>query len=314
MLDYSDGIALDRCGNVRECNVRIRSVFRLMRVQHYIKNLLLFLPLVFSGLFFEKERLLAVVGGFISFCLLSSAVYIMNDIRDMDSDRVHVSKCRRPLAAGDISLRQAVILLVILLVLSFLANIIVFSPLTTALMVLYLLLNLAYSFGLKHVALVDVTIIATGYLLRVVYGALITDIKISNWLYLTVISVSFFFAFGKRRNELIRINSSQIRTGAEPRKVLKFYTVQFLDKNMYMCLAMTNIFYALWSMEFGTLASNDNNYLIFTVPLFLLITMKYSLIIEGESDGDPIEVLLHDKLLLILCLIYILLMFVILYL
>ena len=154
----------------------------------------------------------------------------------------------------------------------------------------------------------DVTILVAGFLIRILYGALVTEITISNWLYLTVIAVAFYFALGKRRNELKHLGDG------ETRQVLKAYPINFLDKNMGMCLTLANVFYALWSMDEKTMSFYNNEYLIFTVPIVLLITMKYSLDIEGESDGDPVEVLLHDKVLLALCVIYLAIMFMILYL
>lgn len=145
-------------------------------------------------------------------------------------------------------------------------------------------------------------------MIRILYGAFVTEITISNWLYLTVIALSFYFALGKRRNELKHISAG------ETRQVLKAYPINFLDKNMGMCLTLANVFYALWSMDEKTKSFYNNDYLIFTVPIVLLITMKYSLDIEGESDGDPVEVLLHDKVLLALCVLYLAVMFMILYL
>jgi 4-hydroxybenzoate polyprenyltransferase len=167
---------------------------------------------------------------------------------------------------------------------------------------------LAYSFGLKNIPIIDITILVAGFLLRILYGALVTQITISNWLYLTVIALSFYFSLGKRRNELRNISDG------ETRQVLKAYPINFLDKNMGMCLTLANVVYALWSMDEKTKALYNNDYLIFTVPIVLLITMKYSLVVEGESDGDPVEVLLHDKVLLSLCVLYLAVMFLILYL
>lgn len=146
------------------------------------------------------------------------------------------------------------------------------------------------------------------------YGAVVTQIEVSNWLYLTVMAAAFYFALGKRRNELNKIN------GGKTRKVLKAYPVSFLDKNMYMCLALMNVFYSLWSMEKSTMIEGGNKYLIFTVPVVLVITLKYSMDIEAvcdgcqNSDGDPVEVLLHDAMLLGLCGVYIGIMFAALYL
>ena len=280
---------------------------KMMRVHHYIKNFLVLTALVCSGQLFNTEKLGSGIIAFLSFCMLSSVVYIINDIRDREKDRKHPVKCRRPIAAGKVSVKAAVVVAVVLSVIAFVCNSITFRVSSTLLLVLYLVLNLAYSFGLKNIPLVDITILVAGFLIRILYGAIVTEITISNWLYLTVISLSFYFALGKRRNEL------KYTDVGETRPVLKSYPVNFLDKNMGMCLTLANVFYALWSMDEKTRLFYNNDYLIFTVPLVLLITMKYSLVIEGESDGDPVEVLLHDKVLLALCVLYLAVMLVILY-
>ncbi|MBP3609831.1 MAG: decaprenyl-phosphate phosphoribosyltransferase [Lachnospiraceae bacterium] len=281
---------------------------KLMRVHHYIKNFLVFTALACSGQLFHPEKLGSGLTAFIAFCMLSSVVYIINDIRDREKDRKHPAKCRRPIAAGRVSVKAAAGLAAVLSVIAVVCNSMVFQVSSTLLLVLYLVLNLAYSFGLKNIPLVDITILVAGFLIRVLYGAIVTEITISNWLYLTVISLAFYFALGKRRNEL------KYTSAGETRQVLKSYPLNFLDKNMGMCLTLANVFYALWSMDEKTRVFYNNNYLIFTVPLVLLITMKYSLVIEGESDGDPVEVLLHDKVLLVLCVVYFAVMFLILYL
>lgn len=280
----------------------------LMRVHHYIKNFLVFAALICSGQLFQFDKLISGLTGFLAFCMVSSVVYIINDIRDKDKDRKHPTKCKRPIAAGTVSVKGACILAAVLLAIAIVCNCVTFHIVSTSLLALYLVLNLAYSFGLKNIPIVDITILVSGFLIRILYGAVITQITISNWLYLTVIAISFYFALGKRRNELKHISSG------ETRQVLKAYPVSFLDKSMSMCLTLANTFYALWSMDEKTIAFYDNNYLVFTVPIVLLITMKYSMAVEGESDGDPVEVLLHDKILLTLCVVYVSVMFMILYL
>lgn len=285
----------------------MKPYLKLMRPHHYIKNFLVFAALACSGQFFQHAKLTAGILGFVAFCLVSSIVYIINDIRDVEKDRLHPTKCKRPIAAGTVSVRNAWILAALLAIIAGICNLLVFRAASTALLLLYLVLNLAYSFGLKNVPLVDVTILVSGFLIRVLYGAVITDIVISNWLYLTVISLAFYFSLGKRRNELKQLGSG------ETRKVLKYYPVNFLDKGMSMCLTLAIVFYALWSMDANTVASYGPN-LVFTVPVVMLIVLKYSMNIEGDSDGDPVEVLVHDKILLALVAIYLLAMLAILYL
>ena len=259
----------------------MKHYIKLMRVHHYIKNFLVFAALACSGQFFQPDKLFSGMLGFAAFCMVSSVVYIINDIRDVEKDRAHPTKCKRPIAAGTVSVRNACILAAALVIGAAVCNFFVFRWESTALLALYLI--------------------------RILYGALATDIVISNWLYLTVIAISFYFALGKRRNELKQLG------GGQTRKVLEKYPVAFLDKSMSMCLTLANAFYALWSMDANTISLYGSNTLIFTVPIVLLITMKYSLNVEGESDGDPVEVLLHDKVLLGLCVVYLATMFTILY-
>ena len=286
----------------------MKKYIKLMRVHHYIKNFLVFAALVCSGQLFDGEKLLAGALGFGAFCMISSVIYVINDIRDVEKDRLHPTKCKRPIASGAVSVKQGWILAVGLFVLSMAMNALEFHPVSTALLLLYFVLNLAYSFGLKNVPMVDVTILVSGFLIRILYGAFITGITISNWLYLTVIALAFYFSLGKRRNELKHMKDGQTR------KVLQYYPIAFLDKSMYMCLTLAIAFYSLWSMAERTIALYNNEYLVFTVPIVMLIVMKYSLAVEGESDGDPVEVLVHDKVLLGLVGVYLLAMFCILYL
>ena len=147
----------------------------------------------------------------------------------------------------------------------------------------------------------------SGFLIRVLYGSAVTAIEVSNWLYLTVISMSFYLGLGKRRNEL----DTQ---GSKSRKVLKFYNHDFLDKNMYMCLGLTIVFYSLWCVDSTTIERYSNSNIVWTVPLVMLICMKYSLNVEGNSDGDPVSVLLKDKILMGMVFLYVLIVLLIIYL
>lgn len=285
----------------------MKKYLKLMRVHHYIKNFLVFAALACSGEFFVLKKLGLATLGFVSFCMISSVVYIINDINDVEKDRKHPTKKNRPIASSAVPIKNAIILAIVLGVIVLVCSYFINSWKAICLLGLYFILNLGYSFGLKNIAIVDIAILASGFFIRLLYGSVVSMIDISNWLYLTVIAGAFYFALGKRRNELKKNGSGKTR------KVLKAYSEAFLDKNMYMCLGLMNMFYALWSMDADTIAHYNTEYLILTVPIVLLITMKYSMNIEGESDGDPVEVLVHDKVLIILCLLFAILMFAILY-
>lgn len=154
--------------------------------------------------------------------------------------------------------------------------------------------------GLKNIPIVDIVILASGFVIRIFYGGIITNITISKWLYLVITVGSLYMGLGKRRNEL----KKQTKT----RDVLKYYNVNFLDKNMYVCVALSIVFYSLWTLEM------PNPQISWTIPIFIILLMCYSLDVEGDSDGDPVEVILHDKILIGLLVLYALFIFILLYL
>ncbi|MDD2203511.1 MAG: UbiA prenyltransferase family protein [Bacilli bacterium] len=286
----------------------MKKYIKLMRVHHYLKNGLIFLPLLFGGEFYNVDILKNVVLGFLAFSFTASIIYIINDIFDVEKDRLHEVKKNRPIASGEVSIKNAWILTVFLAIAVVILNYLACASSVAGwlLIIFYVLINIGYSLGLKNVPLLDIAILVSGFIVRLLYGSVVADIEISNWLYLTVMSVSFYFGLGKRRNETIKQGSSS-------RKVLQFYNQNFLDKNMYMCLSLAIVFYSLWCTDPNTISLYNNNAIIWTIPLIILICMKYSLNIEGNSHGDPIDVILHDKTLLAFIFIYGILLFCIIY-
>lgn len=282
-------------------NKKVASYIKILRPQHYVKNLLIFLPIFFSQEIFSPKMIPTILG-FVSFCFTASFVYIINDLKDVEKDRLHPVKCKRPIAAGLVSHLCAKIISAFCLVLS-LAMPLLFSKdyRLWGLLVAYVIINVCYSFGLKNVPIVDIALLTSGFLIRIMYGGVVSDVKVSSWLYLTVIALAFYMGMGKRRNELRKVSSS------ETRNVIKYYSEDFLDKNMYMCLAIGLVFYSLWAVE-------KSEALLWTIPIVLIICMKYNLILETNSDGDPVPTLLANKNLIILVLLYIVIVFLVIYL
>jgi 4-hydroxybenzoate polyprenyltransferase len=282
-----------------------------MKPKHYIKNGLIFVSLFFTGSLFDLYLLGVVIAGFCSFSIMSSAVYVFNDIRDVMSDRLHEKKRLRPIAAGKIKTSTAFFIAVFLIIFAFVLHLMigVLWGYGTLYLLLYLVLNIVYSAGLKKVPLLDIALLVSGFLLRVLYGAAIIGDTVSYWVYLTVMAASFYLGLGKRRNELLCLGDGAEQT----RGVLKFYTYNFLDKNMYMSMSLGIVFYALWSVDSNTVARYGSPNLVWTVPLVLLIAMKYSLDIEKGDFGDPVEVILNDKILLSITGVYVFLMLGIIY-
>ncbi len=289
---------------------KVFNYLKLMRVKHYIKNLLIFLPIIFSGKLFFSYKFFVSFFGFISFSLLSSIVYIINDYKDIDKDKKHPVKKFRPLASGVISKNDAVIAIYILSIIVFLINIFLVLPLAhninfILLEILYLFLNVLYSFKLKDYPIIDIFILVSGFLIRLLFGGFICNIVISSWLFLTIMSLSFYMVLGKRRNELLKVSSST-------RNVLKKYSKSFLDNYMNIFLALVIVFYSLWCIDPLTV-NRLGDKAIYTVIFVIIILMKYSYDIEGDSFGDPVDVLYSDKVLFLLSILFCLVMLVLIY-
>ena len=288
----------------------VKSYLELARIKHWMKNFLIFLPLFFSSNLFQKDKVVPAILGFVIFSFVSSIVYIFNDINDVESDREHEIKKNRPLPSGRIKISSAYRFLFVLLFFVIIFSVLIFKIVNNIFVFLvpliYLILNVLYSKWLKKRPIVDVVILVSGFLLRVIYGGLITSIDVSKWLYLMIIFVSFYLGFGKRRNEIIK-------NGTKSRDVLKFYSKEFLDKNMYVCLSLAIVSYSLWCVDPLIVSRCSGDYLFWTIPYIMIIFQLYSLNIEKNSHGDPIEVLFSDKILLLLVFLYVVLMMLLLY-
>ena len=289
----------------------IKNYLKLIRVKHWLKNFIIFLPLFFSINLFEKNMLINSLIAFFIFSFTASVVYVINDINDIEKDRLHPIKKNRPLASGAITKRNAYVVAFLLVIINIIIMLILYNinknifvfiiPLT------YITINVLYSKILKNIPIIDVVVIVSGFILRVMYGGISVDIEVSKYLYLMIIFGAFFLGFGKRRNEIIK-------NGDKSRKVLSLYNKEFLDKNMYVSLALAVVSYTLWCVDPTTIQRIGNDYIFWTIPLLMIILELYSLDIEGNSHGDPIEVILNDKKLIVAVVIYIIVMIGILYL
>ena len=280
----------------------IPALLRLCRPKHWIKNLLIFVPLVFSRKLLNRADFSITLTGWLAFGFVASAVYVFNDLCDMKNDRLHEIKKNRPLASGAVSPRAAAVLSCSLLAIAFTINSVVRSGFqTSGLLLLYIGLNTVYSLKAKDIPLFDIAVLVSGFLIRLYYGAFLINAPVSPWLYLTVTTMAAYLGLGKRRNEL----QKRIRDCQDIDGVLKKYSTAFLDKNMHMCLTLAVAFYALWSISpVPALPEEAANHRIGTVPLVLLICMRYSLLIETKTYADPVDVLTSDKVLIFLVLSY----------
>ena len=221
----------------------MKNYLKLIRVKHWIKNVLIFIPMVCAGIV-TYDNILSCIGGFFSFSFASSFIYIINDIKDIEKDKLHPRKKNRPLPSGKVKKSTAIYIAVLMVILAITINSIINNNfLNTSLYFLigYIIINIFYSMGLKNVAIVDIVLLASGFVIRVYYGASIINVDVSSWLFLTIMSASLFLGFGKRKKELIHSKDS--------RKVLQEYNEAFLDKFQYLSLCLTIVFYSLWTIE-----------------------------------------------------------------
>lgn len=286
----------------------MKKYLKLMRIQHYIKNLIILLPLVLSGALYDIELVKVNLLGFVSFSLIASFIYVINDIFDVNQDKLHPIKCKRPIASGEIEKKNAIIFAILLFVISAGINYFICiksNYLVWILWSIYILINFLYSFGLKRIPVIDVIILAAGFLIRVLYGGAISGIEVSFWLYFTVLSLSVYMSLGKRRNELKN-------QGECVRKVLRYYNYRVTNAFMYAFFILTLSFYTLWCVATSSIGK-FSIFIYFTIPLVFLVIARYSKDIEGKVDGDPVNVVLKDKWLIIGSLTYTVSLFLILY-
>lgn len=271
-----------------------------MRIKSWLKNIFVMFPIVFSLELFEWNKLIEVIILTFAFCFVSSAIYVLNDICDVEKDRKHEVKKKRPIASGQISLPCAYILLICLTIVGM--GLAIWINLYSAIMLLaYVVINILYSKWLKTMAPIDCFCIAAGFVLRVMVGGTIVSEGVSTWMFLTVIALSLFMAFGKRRGELYSYE------GGGTRKVLESYEVKFLDGTVFMCAGLSMVFYSLWSI------SQKANF-VYTVPIVLFTVIRYLLLVfKGKSEGDPTTLIFSDKMLMISCVICAFIMLVMLY-
>mgnify|MGYP004552075139 CR=1 FL=1 len=264
---------------------------RLMRPSHMLKSALVFLPCVFSRNLFDPDFLIPAMIAFISFSSAASSIYILNDIYDAEKDRRHPQKCHRPVASGAVSVFTAKILCAVMMAAPFVLDV-MFSAshlYSCIIIAAYLILNIGYSIKWKNVAILDVAILASGFVLRTLYGGIFCGIQISPWLFLCILSIALYMGLGKRYGELRKLK------GAGTRPVLKFYTRSFLEKNMYLSAGTGIIFYSLW-----TFFSNTGPLAMSTVPFVILSFFRYNLIVDTQkSDGNPVSLILTDIPLLL---------------
>lgn len=266
------------------------ALVRSLRPSQWVKNLFVLAPLVFAGELDDRAHLVRGLAMFAAFCLASSAIYLVNDIRDREADRHHPLKRHRPIASGALPVPVAVIAAVALLAASG-ASAYHLGVAALTVLGVYALLNLLYSAGLKHVVILDVMIVALGFVLRVLAGGFAVQVGVSSWLLLCTIFLALFLAFSKRRHELMLLSEN----AAGQRRVLEDYSPAFLDQMINVVTAASVVSYALYAVAPETAARFHSEWLVYTVPLVLFGIFRYLyLIYQAPEQRNPTEAILSD--------------------
>ena len=264
---------------------------KLMRPHQYIKNLFIFLPLFFALKITDISLLLDAFIAFVVFSLAASAIYTFNDYHDIEEDRQHPKKKTRPLASGDISKSQAVMLMGILGIISF--TVIAFLSLkATGVLAVYVIMNIAYSFYLKHIAILDVVIIAIGFVLRLFIGSAVTGIPLSMWIVIMTFLLALFMALAKRRDDVL----IYLNTGKKMRKVIDGYNLQFLDTAIAIMASVVIVAYIIYTTSSDVLTRVHSEYLYLTAIFVILGIMRYLQVAFVLKDsGSPTKIVLKDR-------------------
>jgi 4-hydroxybenzoate polyprenyltransferase len=265
-------------------------IIKTFRIKQWLKNVFLFAAIVFDGQLFNIDAFSRTLAGFLIFCFLSSSVYTLNDVFDKEADKQHPVKSKRPITSGKIPLRTAVFIALLMSSLAFIAA--YFLSLSFLILCgVYLIINILYSKWLKHIPILDVMIIAAGFVLRVAAGvSLIKVDRFSPWLYVVTTLLSLFIGFGKRRAELVLLskNANQHRT------VFEGYSIPFLDQLITIVSSTTIVSYSLYTFSAPNLPENHS--MMLTIPFVLYGIFRYLYLIQiKQSGGAPEELILKDK-------------------
>lgn len=273
-------------------------LLRLMRPHQWVKNSFVLTGLLFGHAWHDPALVTKVIIAFVAFCLTSSTIYIINDIVDIEQDKHHPTKRNRPLPSGKLTIPTAAIFAVFLGATAFTLAYFA-SPTVVLILLIYAVMNIAYSLKLKHVVILDVFIIATGFMLRILAGTLGLGIPPSQWLLLCGLMVTLFLGFSKRRAEIIALSDDK----SAHRKVLEQYSAVLLDNMIVITGAGLIMSYSLYTMNPETIRIHGTANLIYTVPFVIYGVFRYIFLLHHQSSGgDPSKDLVRDPHMLIVLL------------
>jgi 4-hydroxybenzoate polyprenyltransferase len=279
--------------------MRFLKYIELIRPKQWLKNLFVFAPILFAGQLLNIDYIIKNFIAFVAFCFVSSTVYIINDIADVESDRIHKKKRFRPIASGEITIKQAKIFFILIALLTIITT----SRLNlyfAFVIFVYFIINTLYSFKVKNIVILDVFFISFGFMLRVLGGAVAIEVSVSSWMALTTIFISLFLAISKRRAELSLVDSNDID---KQRKVLSHYDIAFIDQMNTVAATGTIICYALYTVSEKAVSTFHTDYLIYTTPFVIYGIFRYMYLIHKKNLGENPEQIVTKDIPLIINLI-----------
>ena len=273
---------------------------KLLRPKDWAKNLFLFIPLFFGGEISDVGKVLHVFYGFIAFCCIASSIYIINDYRDREDDAKHPVKCKRPLASGEVSPAAALVICGILLLVGMgLAYEI--RPKFLFVLSIYFAINLAYSLGLKNISILDIMILATGFVLRIKAGSVIALVPLSEWIIIMVFLLAVFMAIGKRRDDVLL----KLSSGTDMRKSIKGYNLDLLNALLALVSAVIIVSYLMYTMSPEVQTRLGTYRLYYTCVFVMAGLMRYlQIIYVGADSGSPTKILYRDRFIQITLLLW----------
>jgi 4-hydroxybenzoate polyprenyltransferase len=289
----------------------MKQYITLLRPKHWAKNLFLFVPSFFAGKFFELDKIGLLTGGFLAFSFLASSIYIINDYRDIDDDLKHPEKRKRPLASGAVNKKFAIILSFLLMIAGFaIAYLVDISGKFLFIAGIYYLMNLSYSFGLKNMSIIDILILATGFVLRVKGGAQLASVNTTEWFIIMTFLLALFLAIAKRRDDVLL----KMDTGAEMRKSMSGYSLEFLNTLLGLFSAILIVSYVNYTVSAA--AHEKFGHRLFYTALFVIAgLMRYlQITFIHNKAGSPTDVLYKDRFIQVTLILWAASFFVILYL
>jgi 4-hydroxybenzoate polyprenyltransferase len=272
-------------------------LIKLIRPKQWVKNVFVLIPLFFGGELLNPHAVTTALLTFVSFCFAASSIYCLNDIVDVEADRRHPVKCKRPVAAGIVTVTQAWLLMVGFIVAAVAISLFAITTLgvdwkTLAVVIFYWLLNIAYCTRLKQYAIIDVCVVAFGFVLRILAGGQATDVVLSKWLVLMTFLLTLFLSFAKRRDDVLRMEE----TGEAPRQNTIRYNMTFINQAITITAAVTLVCYIMYTVSPEVIARVHTEYVYLTTVFVLLGLLRYiQLAVVDKRSGDPTKVILRDR-------------------